>query len=231
MKNGTLKYLIIIIISIVIIGMLSIYIINSEKKLDNTNKFTARVKEEKSNINKEYLFTRKMSINEGENNYNINLKFYGETLSDKKKVISTEVYFEELIVGEYLYVDPVDNENDYSKIIETLEKKEIDKKIELYLIEDYLVLNVFRYGEVYNNILIMYDKNGLKIDEFNHKNISICKTDLINEYNIFNITYQNNLLFYFEHDKNELILYSLKPTINGFLKNKVDSYNYEEYCK
>lgn len=233
MKDGSLKYIIIIIIALVTIGVLSFYIMDTEKQLQEAEKSTNTkiVKEKKDKIVKNYLFTRKISLREGENVYNINLKYYGETLTNNKKVISTEVYYNDIIKGEYLYIAPIDSKLDYKEIINNYEKKEIDKKSELYLINNYLVLSLFRYEDNINNTLVIFDKEGEKLDEFNHKYIKECTASSINERNLKDVVYQADEFVYFEKNDKEINDYTLSIGADGFIKNKVGSYSYEEQCK
>lgn len=102
MKNGMFKYIIALIISIIIIIFLTLYIVNSEKKVETTENKTDVAKQRIIKEEKEYILTRTLSINTNEKEYNFNLKFYGETLKDKNKIISVEVYLDEIILGEYI---------------------------------------------------------------------------------------------------------------------------------
>ena len=232
MKNGMIKYIVALIISVIIIVFLSLYIVNSEKKLKNNEIKTDVVKERINKDEKEYILTRTLSINTNEKEYNFNLKFYGETLKDKKKIISVEVYLDEIILGEYIYIDPISSELDYKNVIKDIEKNE-SKLAELYLIDNYLVLNIRRFGETYNDNLIMYNLDGIKVDEFMHKKVNECKIDNINGYSMFNMTYQDNSIYYFEvsSDGLELIQNKIIVNSNGFEKMQIGSFNYNEYCK
>lgn len=230
MKDGSLKYIVIIIISFITIIVLSFYIMDFEKQMKSEEKSTNVIKEKKDKVTKEYLFTRKLSIREDEKEYTINLKYYGELLNNKQKVISTEIYFDEIIKGEYIYVAPIESELDYKEIINTYEKKQIDKKNELYLINNYLILSLFRYEDNINNTLIMFDKEGTKIDEYNHKYIKNCSIEL-NEQKIEDVIFDNEQFYFFEKKDKEIENYSLIINDEGFIKNKIGQYSYEEYCK
>lgn len=232
MKNGIIKYIVALVISIVIIIFLALYIVNSEKKIEATETKTDVVKERIKKEEKEYILTRSLSINTAENEYNFNLKFYGETLKDKSKIISVEIYLDEIILGEYIYIDPINSEEEYKSIIKDVEKDQ-NKLTELYLIDNHLVLNIKRFGNNYNSNLIMYDLAGLKIDEFTNKVISECKIDNINNHSIFYPTNIDNNIYYFElsSDGLELIENKIIITENGFESEKIGSFNYNEYCK
>ena len=144
MKNGMFKYIIALIISIIIIIFLTLYIVNSEKKVETTENKTDVAKQRIIKEEKEYILTRTLSINTNEKEYNFNLKFYGETLKDKNKIISVEVYLDEIILGEYIYIDPISSEEDYKNIIKDVEKDE-SNLTELYLMNNYLILNSRRF--------------------------------------------------------------------------------------
>lgn len=232
MKNGMFKYIIALIISIIIIIFLTLYIVNSEKKVETTENKTDVAKQRIIKEEKEYILTRTLSINTNEKEYNFNLKFYGETLKDKNKIISVEVYLDEIILGEYIYIDPISSEEDYKNIIIDVEKDE-SNLTELYLMNNYLILNIRRFGNNYNSNLIMYNLDGIKIDEFSNKIISECKIDNINDHNIFYPTYLDNNIYYFELSSDGIELIENKITIseNGFESIKIGTFNYNEYCK
>ena len=232
MKNGIIKYIVALVISIVIIIFLALYIVNSEKKFEAMETKTDVVKERIKKEEKEYILTRSLSINTAETEYNFNLKFYGETLKDKSKIISVEIYLDEIILGEYIYIDPINSEEEYKSIIKDVEKDQ-SKLTELYLIDNHLVLNIKRFGNNYNSNLIMYDLAGLKIDEFTNKVISECKIDNINNHSIFYPTNIDNNIYYFEVSSDGLELIENKIIIseNGFESEKIGSFNYNEYCK
>lgn len=232
MKNGMFKYIIALIISIIIIIFLTLYIVNSEKKVETTENKTDVAKQRIIKEEKEYILTRTLSINTNEKEYNFNLKFYGETLKDKNKIISVEVYLNEIILGEYIYIDPISSEEDYKNIIKDVEKDE-SNLTELYLMNNYLILNIRRFGNNYNNNLIMYNLDGIKIDEFSNKFISECKIDNINDHNIFYPTYLDNNIYYFElsSDGIELIENKIIISEDGFESIKIGTFNYNEYCK
>ena len=232
MKNGMFKYIIALIISIIIIIFLTLYIVNSEKKVETTENKTDVAKQRIIKEEKEYILTRTLSINTNEKEYNFNLKFYGETLKDKNKIISVEVYLDEIILGEYIYIDPISSEEDYKNIIKDVEKDE-SNLTELYLMNNYLILNIRRFGNNYNNNLIMYNLDGIKIDEFSNKIISECKIDNINDHNIFYPTYLDNNIYYFELSSDGIELIENKITISedGFESIKIGTFNYNEYCK
>lgn len=232
MKNGMFKYIIALIISIIIIIFLTLYIVNSEKKVEATENKTDVAKQRIIKEEKEYILTRTLSINTNEKEYNFNLKFYGETLKDKNKIISVEVYLNEIILGEYIYIDPISSEEDYKNIIKDVEKDE-SNLTELYLMNNYLILNIRRFGNNYNNNLIMYNLDGIKIDEFSNKFISECKIDNINDHNIFYPTYLDNNIYYFElsSDGIELIENKIIISEDGFESIKIGTFNYNEYCK
>lgn len=232
MKNGMFKYIIALIISIIIIIFLTLYIVNSEKKVETTENKTDVAKQRIIKEEKEYILTRTLSINTNEKEYNFNLKFYGETLKDKNKIISVEVYLDEIILGEYIYIDPISSEEDYKNIIKDVEKDE-SNLTELYLMNNYLILNIRRFGNNYNNNLIMYNLDGIKIDEFSNKFISECKIDNINDHNIFYPTYLDNNIYYFELSSDGIELIENKITISedGFESIKIGTFNYNEYCK
>lgn len=232
MKNGMFKYIIALIISIIIIIFLTLYIVNSEKKVETTENKTVVAKQRIIKEEKEYILTRTLSINTNEKEYNFNLKFYGETLKDKNKIISVEVYLDEIILGEYIYIDPISSEEDYKNIIKDVEKDE-SNLTELYLMNNYLILNIRRFGNNYNNNLIMYNLDGIKIDEFSNKIISECKIDNINNHNIFYPTYLDNNIYYFELSSDGIELIENKITISedGFESIKIGTFNYNEYCK
>ena len=232
MKNGMFKYIIALIISIIIIIFLTLYIVNSEKKVETTENKTDVAKQRIIKEEKEYILTRTLSINTNEKEYNFNLKFYGETLKDKNKIISVEVYLDEIILGEYIYIDPISSEEDYKNIIKDVEKDE-SNLTELYLMNNYLILNIRRFGNNYNNNLIMYNLDGIKIDEFSNKIISECKIDNINDHNVFYPTYLDNNIYYFEvsSDGIELIENKIIISEDGFESIKIGTFNYNEYCK
>lgn len=232
MKNGMFKYIIALIISIIIIIFLTLYIVNSEKKVETTENKTDVAKQRIIKEEKEYILTRTLSINTNEKEYNFNLKFYGETLKDKNKIISVEVYLDEIILGEYIYIDPISSEEDYKNIIKDVEKDE-SNLTELYLMNNYLILNIRRFGNNYNNNLIMYNLDGIKIDEFSNKIIRECKIDNINNHNIFYPTYLDNNIYYFELSSDGIELIENKITISedGFESIKIGTFNYNEYCK
>ena len=232
MKNGMFKYIIALIISIIIIIFLTLYIVNSEKKVETTENKTDVAKQRIIKEEKEYILTRTLSINTNEKEYNFNLKFYGETLKDKNKIISVEVYLDEIILGEYIYIDPISSEEDYKNIIKDVEKDE-SNLTELYLMNNYLILNIRRFGNNYNNNLIMYNLDGIKIDEFSNKVISECKINNINNHNIFYPTYLDNNIYYFElsSDGIELIENKIIISEDGFESIKIGTFNYNEYCK
>lgn len=232
MKNGMFKYIIALIISIIIIIFLTLYIVNSEKKVETTENKTDVAKQRIIKEEKEYILTRTLSINTNEKEYNFNLKFYGETLKDKNKIISVEVYLDEIILGEYIYIDPISSEEDYKNIIKDVEKDE-SNLTELYLMNNYLILNSRRFGNNYNSNLIMYNLDGIKIDEFSNKIISECKIDNINDHNIFYPTYLDNNIYYFELSSDGIELIENKITISedGFESIKIGTFNYNEYCK
>ena len=160
------------------------------------------------------------------------MKFYGETLKDKNKIISVEVYLDEIILGEYIYIDPISSEEDYKNIIKDVEKDE-SNLTELYLMNNYLILNIRRFGNNYNSNLIMYNLDGIKIDEFSNKIISECKINNINNHNIFYPTYLDNNIYYFElsSDGIELIENKIIISEDGFESIKIGTFNYNEYCK
>lgn len=98
---------------------------------------------------------------------------------------------------------------------------------------NYLILNIRRFGNNYNNNLIMYNLDGIKIDEFSNKIISECKIDNINDHNIFYPTYLDNNIYYFElsSDGIELIENKIAISEDGFESIKIGTFNYNEYCK
>ena len=201
-------------------------------KVETTENKTDVAKQRIIKEEKEYILTRTLSINTNEKEYNFNLKFYGETLKDKNKIISVEIYLDEIILGEYIYIDPISSEEDYKNIIKDVEKDE-SNLTELYLMNNYLILNIRRFGNNYNNNLIMYNLDGIKIDEFSNKIIRECKIDNINNHNIFYPTYLDNNIYYFElsSDGIELIENKIIISEDGFESIKIGTFNYNEYCK
>lgn len=159
---NSLKYLIIIFISIIFIGILSFYIAKHEDTNKEENKSTMNKQIIKSN-SKEFIYTKEIKLNDNL----IELKYYGEELNNKKN-ITIEVYLNKIFGGEYNYLNNIEEDLEYKKILDKYNS--LDN--EAYIIDDYIVVNLSRISDKYLRTLILFNKEYEKIDEYNIKNIN-----------------------------------------------------------
>ena len=198
---NSLKYLIVIFISIIFIGILSFYIVNKE----NINNKEVISKENKQIIktnDKEFIYTKEIKLNDN----NILLKYYGEVLNNKKN-ITIEVYLNNVFGGEYNYINNYDNSIEYKKILSKYNS--LDN--EAYLIDNYIIVSLSKVDNTYKNTLILFNKDNIKIDEYLLYN----KEDLIIE---------NNNLFIIEDN----IKYKLNIINNSFSKELYNGDDFNE---
>ena len=159
---NSLKYLIIIFISIIFIGILSFYIAKHEDTNKEENKSTMNKQIIKSN-SKEFIYTKEIKLNDNL----IELKYYGEELNNKKN-ITIEVYLNKIFGGEYNYLNNIEEDLEYKKILDKYNS--LDN--EAYIIDNYIVVNLSRISDKYLRTLILFNKEYEKIDEYNIKNIN-----------------------------------------------------------
>ena len=197
---NSLKYLIVIFISIIFIGILSFYVANSDKKDNKENKSTENKQIIKIN-SKEFIYTKEIKLNDNL----IELKYYGEEIK-KKKNITVEVYLNKVFGGEYNYLNNIDDDIDYKKLLSKYNT--LDN--EAYIINNYIVVNLSRVSDKYLRTLILFNKDNEKVDEYNVKNI---------------IGYDNNILEY----NDGLFMYEINNSvINKYKLNIIDdSFNKE----
>ena len=197
---NSLKYLIVIFISIIFIGILSFYVANSDKKDNKENKSTENKQIIKIN-SKEFIYTKEIKLNDNL----IELKYYGEEIN-KKKNITVEVYLNKVFGGEYNYLNNIDDDIDYKKLLSKYNT--LDN--EAYIINNYIVVNLSRVSDKYLRTLILFNKDNEKVDEYNVKNI---------------IGYDNNILEY----NDGLFMYEINNSvINKYKLNIIDdSFNKE----
>lgn len=198
---NSLKYLIVIFISIIFIGILSFYIVNKE----NINNKEVISKENKQIIktnDKEFIYTKEIKLNDN----NILLKYYGEVLNNKKN-ITIEVYLNNVFGGEYNYINNYDNSIEYKKILSKYNS--LDN--EAYLIDNYIIVSLSKIDNNYKNTLILFNKDNIKIDEYLLYN----KEELIIE---------NNNLFIIEDN----IKYKLNIINNSFSKELYNGDDFNE---
>lgn len=196
---NSLKYLIVIFISIIFIGILSFYVANSDKKDNKENKSTENKQIIKIN-SKEFIYTKEIKLNDNL----IELKYYGEEIK-KKKNITVEVYLNKVFGGEYNYLNNIDDDIDYKKLLSKYNT--LDN--EAYIINNNIVVNLSRVSDKYLRTLILFDKDNEKVDEYNVKNI---------------IGYDNNIfeyndgLFIYEINNNVINKYKLNIIDDSFNK-------------
>lgn len=197
---NSLKYLIVIFISIIFIGILSFYVANSDKKDNKENKSTENKQIIKIN-SKEFIYTKEIKLNDNL----IELKYYGEEIN-KKKNITVEVYLNKVFGGEYNYLNNIEDDTDYKKLLSKYNT--LDN--EAYIIDNYIVVNLSRVSDKYLRTLILFNKDNEKVDEYNVKNI---------------IGYDNNIFEY----NDGLFMYELNNSvINKYKLNIIDdSFNKE----
>ena len=197
---NSLKYLIVIFISIIFIGILSFYVANSDKKDKKENKSTENKQIIKIN-SKEFIYTKEIKLNDNL----IELKYYGEEIN-KKKNITVEVYLNKVFGGEYNYLNNIEDDTDYKKLLSKYNT--LDN--EAYIIDNYIVVNLSRVSDKYLRTLILFNKDNEKVDEYNVKNI---------------IGYDNNIFEY----NDGLFIYEINNSIiNKYKLNIIDdSFNKE----
>ncbi len=197
---NSLKYLIVIFISIIFIGILSFYVANSDKKDNKENKSTENKQIIKIN-SKEFIYTKEIKLNDNL----IELKYYGEEIN-KKKNITVEVYLNKVFGGEYNYLNNIEDDTDYKKLLNKYNT--LDN--EAYIINNNIVVNLSRVSDKYLRTLILFNKDNEKVDEYNVKNI---------------IGYDNNILEY----NDGLFIYEINNSvINKYKLNIIDdSFNKE----
>lgn len=197
---NSLKYLIVIFISIIFIGILSFYVANSDKKDNKENKSTENKQIIKIN-SKEFIYTKEIKLNDNL----IELKYYGEEIN-KKKNITVEVYLNKVFGGEYNYLNNIEDDTDYKKLLSKYNT--LDN--EAYIIDNYIVVNLSRVSDKYLRTLILFNKDNEKVDEYNVKNI---------------IGYDNNI---FEYNDGLFIYEINNSVINKYKLNIIDdSFNKE----
>ena len=196
---NSLKYLIVIFISIIFIGILSFYVANSDKKDNKENKSTENKQIIKIN-SKEFIYTKEIKLNDNL----IELKYYGEEIN-KKKNITVEVYLNKVFGGEYNYLNNIDDDIDYKKLLSKYNT--LDN--EAYIIDNYIVVNLSRVSDKYLRTLILFNKDNEKVDEYNVKNI------IGYDNNIFEY---NNGLFIYEINNNVINKYKLNIIDDSFNK-------------
>ena len=196
---NSLKYLIVIFISIIFIGILSFYVANSDKKDNKENKSTENKQIIKIN-SKEFIYTKEIKLNDNL----IELKYYGEEIN-KKKNITVEVYLNKVFGGEYNYLNNIDDDIDYKKLLSKYNT--LDN--EAYIINNNIVVNLSRVSDKYLRTLILFDKDNEKVDEYNVKNI------IGYDNNIFEY---NNGLFIYEINNNVINKYKLNIIDDSFNK-------------
>lgn len=196
---NSLKYLIVIFISIIFIGILSFYVANSDKKDNKENKSTENKQIIKIN-SKEFIYTKEIKLNDNL----IELKYYGEEIK-KKKNITVEVYLNKVFGGEYNYLNNIDDDIDYKKLLSKYNT--LDN--EAYIINNNIVVNLSRVSDKYLRTLILFDKDNEKVDEYNVKNI------IGYDNNIFEY---NNGLFIYEINNNVINKYKLNIIDDSFNK-------------
>ena len=196
---NSLKYLIVIFISIIFIGILSFYVANSDKKDNKENKSTENKQIIKIN-SKEFIYTKEIKLNDNL----IELKYYGEEIK-KKKNITVEVYLNKVFGGEYNYLNNIDDDIDYKKLLSKYNT--LDN--EAYIINNNIVVNLSRVSDKYLRTLILFDKDNEKVDEYNVKNIIGYDNDIF-EY--------NDGLFIYEINNNVINKYKLNIIDDSFNK-------------
>lgn len=197
---NSLKYLIVIFISIIFIGILSFYVANSDKKDNKENKSTENKQIIKIN-SKEFIYTKEIKLNDNL----IELKYYGEEIN-KKKNITVEVYLNKVFGGEYNYLNNIEDDTDYKKLLSKYNT--LDN--EAYIIDNYIVVSLSRVSDKYLRTLILFNKDNEKVDEYNVKNI---------------IGYDNNI---FEYNDGLFIYEINNSVINKYKLNIIDdSFNKE----
>ena len=197
---NSLKYLIVIFISIIFIGILSFYVANSDKNDTKENKSTENKQIIKTN-SKEFIYTKEIKLNDNL----IELKYYGEEIN-KKKNVTVEVYLNKAFGGEYNYLNNIEDDTDYKKLL----NKYNNLDNEAYIIDNYIVVSLSRVSDKYLRTLILFNKDNEKVDEYNVKNI---------------IGYDNNILEY----NDGLFIYEINNSvINKYKLNIIDdSFNKE----
>ena len=197
---NSLKYLIVIFISIIFIGILSFYVANSDKKDNKENKSTENKQIIKIN-SKEFIYTKEIKLNDNL----IELKYYGEEIN-KKKNITVEVYLNKVFGGEYNYLNNIEDDTDYKKLLSKYNT--LDN--EAYIIDNYIVVSLSRVSDKYLRTLILFNKDNEKEEEYNVKNI---------------IGYDNNI---FEYNDGLFIYEINNSVINKYKLNIIDdSFNKE----
>lgn len=196
---NSLKYLIVIFISIIFIGILSFYVANSDKKDNKENKSTENKQIIKIN-SKEFIYAKEIKLNDNL----IELKYYGEEIN-KKKNITVEVYLNKVFGGEYNYLNNIDDDIDYKKLLSKYNT--LDN--EAYIINNNIVVNLSRVSDKYLRTLILFDKDNEKVDEYNVKNIIGYDNDIF-EY--------NDGLFIYEINNNVINKYKLNIIDDSFNK-------------
>ncbi len=196
---NSLKYLIVIFISIIFIGILSFYVANSDKKDNKENKSTENKQIIKIN-SKEFIYTKEIKLNDNL----IELKYYGEEIN-KKKNITVEVYLNKVFGGEYNYLNNIDDDIDYKKLLSKYNA--LDN--EAYIINNYIVVNLSRVSDKYLRTLILFNKDNEKVDEYNVKNIIGYDNDIF-EY--------NDGLFIYEINNSVINKYKLNIIDDSFNK-------------
>lgn len=196
---NSLKYLIVIFISIIFIGILSFYVANSDKKDNKENKSTENKQIIKIN-SKEFIYTKEIKLNDNL----IELKYYGEEIN-KKKNITVEVYLNKVFGGEYNYLNNIDDDIDYKKLLSKYNT--LDN--EAYIINNNIVVNLSRVSDKYLRTLILFDKDNEKVDEYNVKNIIGYDNDIF-EY--------NDGLFIYEINNSVINKYKLNIIDDSFNK-------------
>lgn len=196
---NSLKYLIVIFISIIFIGILSFYVANSDKKDNKENKSTENKQIIKIN-SKEFIYTKEIKLNDNL----IELKYYGEEIN-KKKNITVEVYLNKVFGGEYNYLNNIEDDIDYKKLLSKYNT--LDN--EAYIINNNIVVNLSRVSDKYLRTLILFDKDNEKVDEYNVKNIIGYDNDIF-EY--------NDGLFIYEINNSVINKYKLNIIDDSFNK-------------
>lgn len=232
MTKGTLKYIIILILAVLFTAVLTYYISDATKKAKGEDKVVEKAVEIKTDNKKEYVLTRKMNVTLLEKEYEFNIKYYGETLSNNKKVITAEVYIGEVFTGEYIYINNIVSDDKYNKIIDEYDKINFSKNA-LYVVNNHIVLQLSKYDEIKKTTLILYNDKLEIVDSLNISFINECKTPLLNSHAISGITFDETNLFYFKKSDDEVNLeeYKLSVTPFGFEVAQIGTLNYSAYCQ
>lgn len=223
MKNANIKHIIILVLSLVLTIILALYItsLDNKEELVVESKKTI-VKENK----KEYLKMKELSSNLLNEDYKVNLKYYGEVLKNKKVLISVEVYLGEYIKGEYVY-NILDNKDNLSlKELLLLNEKNHNSNDAMYITEKYLVLKLSPLED--GNKFLLFDQSEKLIDTLTMNLDNKC----MKMKNINDVIFEDGKFKYFQNSLDNAFVEEYEITLSnkGFTKNLINSYDYNSFC-